>query len=54
MKRSEKAILLALEVMLNSKLSLKERKARREEALDEINRALEESGVRMPENTSGW
>lgn len=54
MKRTEKAILLALEVMLNSKLSLKERRERREAALDEINRALEEGGVRMPENTSGW
>lgn len=54
MTRFEKAVLLALETMLDTSPSIKERKERRAAALKAINDALESGGVRYPDNTNNW
>lgn len=54
MKPFEKAVLLALETMLDTSPSIKERKEKRAEALSAINEALEHGGVRYPESTNNW
>jgi hypothetical protein len=54
MKPFEKAVLLALETMLDTSPSIKERKERREKALKAINDALEQGGERWPERTNDW
>lgn len=50
----EKAVLLALETMLDTTPGIKKRKENREAALKAINDALEKGGVRWPDSTNNW
>lgn len=54
MKPFEKAVLLALDVMLNNNASMKERKELKDKAREAIQDALEKGGERWPESTNNW